>query len=71
MTFRAFCLSLPATLMLTTAVFAQERMRSADYDGEDAIEVCYDWQTGFEYTRCERMPLPGQAGVMGQVYTLE
>lgn len=70
MTIRALCLSIPATLMLTTAVFAQERMRSADYDGEDAIEVCYDWQTGFEFTRCERMPLPGQAGVMGQVYTL-
>lgn len=70
MNLRAICLSLPATLLLTTAVGAQERMRSADYDGEDAIEVCYDWQTGFDFTRCERMPIPGQTGIMGQVYTL-
>lgn len=70
MSLRAICLSLPAALMLTTAVGAQERMRSADYDGEDAIEVCYGWQTGFEFTRCERMPIPGQTGLMGQVYSL-
>lgn len=70
MNLRAICFSLPATLLLTTALGAQERMRSADYDGEDAIEVCYDWQTGFDFTRCERMPIPGQTGIMGQVYTL-
>lgn len=70
MNLRALYLSLPAMLLLTTAVFAQERMRSADYDGEDAIEVCYDWETGFDFTRCESMPIPGQTGLMGQVYTL-
>ena len=59
-----------ALLLMSAAAAAQDRIRSPDYTGEDAIEACYDWETGFDFLRCERLPIPGQTGMMGQTYTL-
>lgn len=59
-----------AFLLLTTAAVAQERTRSPGYTGEDAVEPCFEWATDFDYVQCERLPIPGQTGMMGQTYTL-
>jgi len=67
---RGFIISITASMLLSTATFAQDRMRSSDYDGQDAVEACFAWETGFEFVRCERMPIPGQSGRIGQVYSL-
>ncbi len=66
-----------ALLLTTTAAFAQDRVRSETYEGDatttDAAEpqgACQSWDTGFEFTHCSRMPLPGTGGQFGQAYTL-
>lgn len=63
-------ISLIAMLLASTAVQAQERIRSPEYQGDDAVESCFQWATGFEFEHCERLPVPGQPGVIGQTYTL-
>jgi len=68
---RTAALFLAAVLALSAPGAAQDRIRSPDYTGEEAIEPCFDWQTGFEFLRCERLPIPGQTGMMGQTYTLD
>jgi conjugal transfer pilus assembly protein TraK len=54
---------------LVNPAFSQDRIRSSSYAG-DAVEQCYDWDTGFDYTHCERLPIPGEEGSMAQTYTL-
>lgn len=61
-----------ASLVVAAPVAAQEneRIRSSGYAGEAGRSECTEWSVGFEFDRCERMPLPGDPETFGQVYTL-
>lgn len=62
--------SMMILLLSTASAAAQERMRSSDYSGETSVEGCYEWETGFEFSNCERLPLPADPNTFGQTYTL-
>lgn len=71
----SFKLSLTTAFLLSSALSlsAQERIRSSDFvDGEkQAVEPCENWDVGFEFMQCERMPLPADPSIFGQTYTLD
>ncbi|RWR30555.1 hypothetical protein D2T29_12855 [Sinirhodobacter populi] len=67
---RRSTLSVLALLASTTAVFAQERIRASGMDDVPGDQTCQLWDVGFEYSHCERMPVPGSDNEMTQVYTL-
>lgn len=61
-----------AALLLAAPAAAQdsERIRSSGYEGGPDGSDCASWSVGFEFERCERMPLPNGPDAYGQVYTL-
>ncbi len=61
--------SLALGMVFPSVAIAQDRMRSIDYSG-DAVERCFEWDTGFPFESCTRRPLPGDPGTVAQTYRL-